>query len=264
MFTDGFNFHDVLRGNAPQLAENDVRLSTAAHNSARFPFISPPGTIVNSDRQIADRIVDGGYFENFGAQSAQELAQAIRAIDSRLNPFVLVLSNDPQAPQPNVNAKATQEQGQETSKSPRAQKAAKNSQAKPAKPAAGQEAEFFPDVTAPIKAFANTRNARGVLAVDGLGSVLDDRNLQTCNVAQITVWGEPARNWFGQPRTDTDKQREVSMSWWLSKPVQIYLHEQTEFTPQGLGGGNRMPAQFVLDALLDKPARDKMCGQATD
>jgi len=104
-FTDGFIFHDLLRGNAPERGADDVRLSTAAHNSARFPFVSPPGTIVNSDREIPDRIVDGGYFENFGAQSAQELAQAIRAIDSSLNPFVLVLSNDPQAPQPNVNAR---------------------------------------------------------------------------------------------------------------------------------------------------------------
>ncbi len=119
-------------------------------------------------------------------------------------------------------------------------------------------------MTAPITAFANTRNARGTLAVDGLGSTLDWGNMDTCNVTQITVWGEPERDWFGRPRTDTDKQREVSMSWWLSKPVQIYLHEQTEFIPQGRGEGNRMPAQFVLDALLGKPARDKICGQGTE
>lgn len=268
IFTDGFIFHNLLQGTAPERSANDLRLSTAAHNSARFPFVSPPGTIVNSDRQVVDRIVDGGYFENFGAQSAQELAQAIRAIDSSLNPFVLVLSNDPQAPRPKLNANATKAQGQETSNSQRGLQKENSStgtqaKAKPAKPAAGQEAELFPDITAPITAFANTRNARGTLAVDSLGSTLDGREISTCNVTQITVWGEPERDWFGRPRTDTDKQREVSMSWWLSKPVQIYLHDQTQFVPSGRGEGNRLPAQLILDALLDKPARENMCGQDT-
>ena len=50
---------------------DDVRLSTAAHNSARFPLISPPGSICNQDQAIVDRIVDGGYFENYGALGAK-------------------------------------------------------------------------------------------------------------------------------------------------------------------------------------------------
>src|SRR5262249_47331566 len=52
---------------------DDIRLSTAAHNSARFPVISPPGAVRNSPvnrpkdekNQVIDRIVDGGYFENY-------------------------------------------------------------------------------------------------------------------------------------------------------------------------------------------------------
>ncbi len=54
--------------------------STAALNSARFPFISPAGTIRDTE-EIADRIVDGGYFENYGALSAKELALAVHAYD---------------------------------------------------------------------------------------------------------------------------------------------------------------------------------------
>ena len=60
-------------------------LSTAAHNSARFPIISPAGEIRNRQHQIVDRIVDGGYFENYGALGAMELAQAIRAIEPKLS-----------------------------------------------------------------------------------------------------------------------------------------------------------------------------------
>src|SRR3982751_6448640 len=59
----GFAERYFLRGSQG----DDVRLSTAAHNSARFPFISPPGSVRNQDQKLVDRIVDGGYFENYGA-----------------------------------------------------------------------------------------------------------------------------------------------------------------------------------------------------
>src|SRR5262249_7538403 len=66
---------------------DDIRLSTAAHNSARFPLISPPGEVRDQTDNVVDRIVDGGFFENFGAQTALEIATAIRAVDPDLAPF---------------------------------------------------------------------------------------------------------------------------------------------------------------------------------
>jgi hypothetical protein len=89
---------DYVRNKLPFLTPrnlDDIRLSTAAHNSARFPIVSPAGEIRNRQHQVIDRIVDGGYFENYGALGAMELAQAIRAIEPKLAPFVLVISNDP-------------------------------------------------------------------------------------------------------------------------------------------------------------------------
>jgi hypothetical protein len=60
---------DVGAAAIPAMAV-DVRLSMAATNSARFPFISPAGEIVPPGRsQPVDRIVDGGYLENFGVLS---------------------------------------------------------------------------------------------------------------------------------------------------------------------------------------------------
>jgi hypothetical protein len=88
---------------------DDVRLSTAAHNSARFPFISPPGSIRNHDQMIIDRIVDGGYFENYGALGAKELALAVHAVEPQLKPLVIVMSNDP-ADLLDPNDDATQDQ----------------------------------------------------------------------------------------------------------------------------------------------------------
>jgi hypothetical protein len=83
---------DYVRNKLPFLTPrnlDDIRLSTAAHNSARFPIVSPAGEIRNLQHQVVDRIVDGGYFENYGALGAMELAQAIRAIEPKLAPFVL-------------------------------------------------------------------------------------------------------------------------------------------------------------------------------
>jgi hypothetical protein len=50
-----------------------VRLSTAVDNSARFSWVGPAGTIRTADGDIVDRVVDGGYFENFGATTAIDL-----------------------------------------------------------------------------------------------------------------------------------------------------------------------------------------------
>jgi hypothetical protein len=66
--------------------EIDVRVSTAVGLSARFPFVTPPGTLdVVGHRWLAKQnrfqtvgFVDGGYFENSGVESAWRLALAIK------------------------------------------------------------------------------------------------------------------------------------------------------------------------------------------
>src|SRR6516165_11719150 len=52
----------------------DMRASTAAHNSARFTYISPAGDLGDQHGSA----IDGGYFENYGALSALELERASR------------------------------------------------------------------------------------------------------------------------------------------------------------------------------------------
>jgi Patatin-like phospholipase len=100
----------------------DVRLSTAAHNSARFPAVSPPGTWKH-DGKIAGRLQDGGLFENYGAETAQEILEfacatvhcapasgtqgvsaTLSPVTRRLNdsvtvfPVVVLISSDPTLP----------------------------------------------------------------------------------------------------------------------------------------------------------------------
>jgi hypothetical protein len=78
------------------LTRRPVRLSTAIHNSARFPYVSPAGTLwANSSGHSwkADRIVDGGYFEVHAAFTTAEVLARV-AWGSKLQPVILSLEND--------------------------------------------------------------------------------------------------------------------------------------------------------------------------
>lgn len=182
---------------------DDVSISTAAHNSARFPVVSPPGAVRNHKHEVVDRIVDGGYFENYGALTALELAQAIRAVNENLAPFVLVISNDP-----NINV-----DHEDDEKGPSAREDSKTINSDPA--------QFLPDVSDTLETFLQSWDSRATLAVGQLRAA-QFRELPQCDVrvSHVRVWP--------QTTEDSDGTRAVSMSWWLSEPVQRHLHQQTE------------------------------------
>lgn len=71
-------FGSVLR--LGQKLGTQLPLSTAVLLSARFTYVSPAGLIGTNppDRSLRGRIVDGGYFDNSGGTTAQELIDAIR------------------------------------------------------------------------------------------------------------------------------------------------------------------------------------------
>lgn len=91
---------------ALELLGSDMRASTAAHNSARFTYVSPAGKLLarigdGQDMKTANRgyVIDGGYFENYGALTALELARSARDEIKRTNGSVklviLQISSDP-------------------------------------------------------------------------------------------------------------------------------------------------------------------------
>ncbi|MFT4254623.1 MAG: hypothetical protein QM608_19315 [Caulobacter sp.] len=65
------------------LVGRDVPVSTAIHNGARFPWISPAGTLTREDGTGSGHIVDGGYFEAAGVEVLRELAPALRRAAER-------------------------------------------------------------------------------------------------------------------------------------------------------------------------------------
>jgi hypothetical protein len=76
---------DVARGQIPNATDlfaelnRDMRLSTATHNSARFTYVSPAGSI-RASKSLLGHVVDGGYFEDSGTATAADLITHLQPI----------------------------------------------------------------------------------------------------------------------------------------------------------------------------------------
>ena len=90
-FTYAGEFIDAQGADSEQ-AYLPMRLSTAAHLSARFTYVSPAGRL-----RSGRRVVDGGYFENSGAATAWDILRVIETHPDRkrVRPMVITISNDP-------------------------------------------------------------------------------------------------------------------------------------------------------------------------
>jgi len=183
----------VSRSSLAACRSCDLGLSTAATMSARFPVISPPGTIRDGKGNVIDRVVDGGYYESFGAVTALELAKVLKA-RYWLEPAVILINNDPTV-------------GGMSCITPDSRLAYPHT----------SSTLSFATFRSSIDAMMATRSARGSYAAVELCS-----ELQAKNFAFITVKPDP-----------TNPNKELTMSWWLSKHVQSYLDEQVDTTGNG-------------------------------
>ncbi len=111
-----FNCDEIDADDFLTSSGHDVAASTAILNGARFPLISPGGTFPNYQRpagrckkddatKTTDHILDGGYFDNAGAETLREMMRAIRALpggsaDQLDIVFVLIGYRDPNAAKP--------------------------------------------------------------------------------------------------------------------------------------------------------------------
>lgn len=153
-FVDAFDFFHVYRKN--------VRVSTAANLSGRFPYVAPAATIRidcapgegerdparcppgRSGRSVWGHVVDGGYFENFGAVT---LADVLRDIYedrtaiylANVVPVVIQISSDPDLTLAENGA-----------------------------PRRERSHYYLEELLSPLRTFLRTRSARGVQAVGEL------------------------------------------------------------------------------------------------
>ncbi|MCS6780392.1 MAG: hypothetical protein NZ555_11895 [Geminicoccaceae bacterium] len=146
-FLDAFDLHHLL--------VRDLWTTTAIHNSARFSFVSPAGLLreQGDPNRARGHVLDGGYFENFGAVTAAEAAAAILELlgePSRWRPIVLQISSDPSLPDPQPAAEAA---------------CASTGAPLPAEGFERSLASALNELVAPFKGVLATREARGVHAV---------------------------------------------------------------------------------------------------
>jgi len=76
----------------------DISIGTAIHLGARFPVFSPSAAIKNVDGDVM-HYVDGGYYENGGYETTNELVVAVRKskLGPILKPIVITISNRKEA-----------------------------------------------------------------------------------------------------------------------------------------------------------------------
>ena len=81
--------------------------SAAAHLSARFMYVSPAATVVAPSGATAGHLVDGGYFENSGADDIAGRVRRVAGGRTRkphvatdIRPVAIVIENDPYADAP--------------------------------------------------------------------------------------------------------------------------------------------------------------------
>jgi len=141
------DFVDVEDANA-FFAPRAIALSTAAHMSARFTYVSPAGTLQRHGKTYG-RVVDGGYFENSGATTTLAILQTIEQLQladkdprwKQVVPYVIHISNDPVDPNHTDDSLGA---------------APDNPYIRPS--------DFLNEVLSPLNALLSTRSARGYYA----------------------------------------------------------------------------------------------------
>ena len=127
------------------LSSGRLAVSTAAYTSARFPIVGAPGTVMCNGKPV-DQVVDGGYWENFGAGTALDLIAALRGLPGAPEVVMLQISSDPDLP-------------------PR-----------DAMPAPVEPIDVASEVRTPVTTLLATRSARGFYATGLSNRELSDAN----------------------------------------------------------------------------------------
>lgn len=201
----------------------DLRLSTAAVASARFPVISPAGALaVEGSPRFGDRLVDGGYFENSGDTTALDIAEALLA--HGVQPVILSIANDPELEVVDVAVPQRQV----------------------VTPFVGVStndfwARVFGIFKAPVQALLATRDGHGAEAKDLVVRTFASCKQQSCPMSTFFKLGVAARpNLDADPDASPyDKEQcksvwtdaevdvaKIALSWWLSGSLQAELDAQ--------------------------------------
>ncbi len=100
-FVGAFDANDCLlprKGAETDFARLGMPLSAMVHNSARFTWVSPAGRFGGASACRGVRVVDGGYFENSGTATADDIVWAIHEkYPGRVRTILVQIRNEPVA-----------------------------------------------------------------------------------------------------------------------------------------------------------------------
>ena len=176
VFRDTYDFHRLIA------VGSHVRPSTAAHNSARFTYVSPASTL-----EDGTHLVDGGYFENFGAVTARELLGAgIEQFGVTVRPIVILISNDHNLSEDDLPRRP------------------------PISPKHAKPQSWAHEVLSPLRALLHTRDARGLLAASELRDMVE----------------QAGGHYFQFRLCDDPNRPDVALGWVLSDDSEALMREQ--------------------------------------
>jgi hypothetical protein len=253
-------------GDFIKLTNRDVSLATAVTNSARFPFVSPAGRF-SSVTEVRDyQIIDGGYFENYGARTAWELARAIEdlnAADPKLNvvPVIVVVSNDLEADQPPrlANGRCRPQLGDiradgsqitvRCDEPPADQNCTETSPALASIRASATGSSLVPQSVAPFLGLASTRSSHGR---DALNIVKRD----FCR-APTGLSGAPRTRMIhiALPKPDRSRGESAPMNWVLNPDSCRYMMNTAPWLAFNLAQARKLDATLAaISGRAPRPA----------
>jgi hypothetical protein len=203
------------------LAQSWIPASTAVNNTARFPYIGPAGTIRDEQNLVKDQIVDGGYFENFGASTTLDVLTALEAWIAKTKKYVQIIviqiSSDP----PMVDAERSESDWPRNRCATEYQAYIEGKEGNAVDPAVPLQEAISPPAT-----LWYARGARGLYATEHLRHVVRDRFHGTYvhfRLARILK-----SNGFSEGDEEMDTLVDAPLGWTLSRRAMDAIISQWE------------------------------------
>jgi len=213
-FTESYDFF--------RLRPDPIAASTAVHNSARFSYISPSGEISEKNH-----IIDGGYFENYGAETALEIVRAVRKFDTenRIIIRVIQIVSDPLMKRKALGTTSTNSEGI----------------------IENRELKTMPlgQYTAPLQGLLKTREARGLHAAKRLKAEIEN-DTKIPGVYFLFNMG------------DDEETADTALNWFMPEFVRKNL---IKLISEGNGTNKKAMDRLVACLEADPDAKQTKCGE---
>jgi hypothetical protein len=237
IFLDSWDLWDLLK--------TDVPASAAVHNSARFTYVSPAGRLVasNADASLPRRrfgfVLDGGYFENYGAVTALQLIRHIVRTPIAVRPVIVLISSDPALRDHEHSRIVDQEKF-----------CSKKEDSMPLPTEEDVPNAFLNELAAPAAGILASREAHGSLAAKELGWY-------------VCVWNDPRR----ATETVNAASAAPDAAKREAEAPAVFLHfvmcERKDVTSPPLGWVLSSAARKTIVEMIDHPKED-LCGNQAE